>query len=231
MKILVDLLYLAGGYSADQLTNANPTERRQIRQLGRASVISIIASTLSWSIASSLFAPTQSMAALVILLFVILLVPILTFSLNRTLFYNSDIARNNNVLLPMFRIGLIVLATMLSYQALANVPGYGKVVPFILASFELYPILLKLQIGQTIAGDREQARLEHEHMRSSLKKDEYVQHVEQAKIRLVQQPDPSARSICPQLIEFIAENCQQQIERDASGCIACPNYENVRAMR
>lgn len=231
MKILVDLLYLAGGYSADQLTNANATERRQIRQLGRASIISIIASTLSWSIASTLFAPKDSSAALVILLFVVLLVPVLTFSLNRTLFYNSDTARNNNILLPLFRIALITLATSLSYQVLADVPGYGKVVPFILASFELYPILLKLHVGQTIAGNREQARLEHEHMRGNLKKDEYVQSVEQAKIRLVQQPDPSARSICPQLVEFIAENCKKQIKQDATGCIACPHYENVRAMR
>ncbi|WP_146203464.1 hypothetical protein [Leucothrix pacifica] len=43
--------------------------------------------------------------------------------------------------------------------------------------------------------------------------------------------DASAPAIFPQLIEFIAENCQKQIAKDATACIACPRYENVRAMR
>ena len=230
MKILDDLQYLAGGYSADDLTNAKTTERRQIRQLGRASLISILASTISWGIASSLLSPTTNLREL-ILLFVIILTPIIMFSLNRTLFYHSDTARNNGILLPLFRIAIIAVATTLCFHALTGIDAYGMVLPFILAGFELYPLLLKLHMGQTIAGHREQARLEHEHMRGDLKKHAYEQDVEQQKVKLSQQPAASAQGVCPQLINFIAENCKKQIGQDATGCISCPNYENVRAMR
>jgi len=167
----------------------------------------------------------------VVLLLSVFLAPLLVYSLNRTLFYSADTATGRSLVLPLFRIGLIALVTTLCYQALANVPGYGKIVPFLLAAFELYPILIKLHMGQTIAGKREQARLEHELMRGDLKKDEYIKHVELAKVKLGQHSDASAPAICPQLIEFIAENCQKQIEQDATACIACPRYENVRAMR
>lgn len=177
MKILDRLMYRAGGYSSDKLANSSTIERRQVRQQGRASIISIIASTLSWFIASSLFAGQGGTASLVILGFVVLFVPWLTFSLNRTLFYNADVGKNNDFLLPLSKIALITLATFLSYEVLSNISGYGKILPFILAIFDLYPIILKLYIGQTIAGRREQARLEREHMRGDLKKREYEREV------------------------------------------------------
>lgn len=183
MKMLDNLMYQAGGYSVDELANARAMERGQIRQLGRASIISIIASTFNWSIASSLFA-AQGTASLIILVFVVVLIPVLTFLLNRTLFYTSDTVRNNDILLPFLKIVLIILVTTLSYQALAQVSGYGKILAFILASFDLYPILLKLVMGKTLAGYREQARMEHEHIRGNLKKQECARMVEQAMGRM-----------------------------------------------
>ena len=230
MKILDNLQYLAGGYSAEQLTNANITERRQICQLGRASLISILASTISWGIASSLFASNAVLAELV-LMFVIIFIPIIMFSLNRTLFYHSDMAKDSGILLPLFRLAIIVVSTTLCFHALSGVDAYGMVLPFILAGFELYPLVLKMNIGQTIAGHREQARVEHEHMRSDLKKGEYVQNVEQSKVKLSQQSDTSACGVCSPTGDVIYENCKQQIEQNPIGCIACPNYENVRALR
>ena len=230
MKTLDNLQYLAGGYSAEQLTNAKDTERRQISQLGRASLISILASTISWGIASSLFAHTAILSELV-LMFVIIFIPVIMFSLNRTLFYHSDMANGGGILLPLFRLAIIVVSTTLCFHALPGVDAYGLVLPFLLAGFELYPLVLKMNMGQSIAGNREQARVEHEHMRGDLKKHEYIQGVEQAKVKMSQQPTSPDEGICPQLITFIAEKCQAQIKQDASGCISCPNYENVRSMR
>ena len=173
MKILDNLLYLAGGYSSDELTNAQTVERRQIRQLGLASLISILASTISWGIASSLFASSlfasNAILAELILMFVIIFIPIIMFSLNRTLFYRSDIAKDSGILLPLFRLAIIVASTTLCFHALSGVDIYGMMLPFILAGFELYPLVLKMSISQTIAGHREQSRFEHEHMRNDRK--------------------------------------------------------------
>lgn len=233
MKIFDDLLYRAGGYSAADLIHANPTECRQIRQLGRASLISILASMTSWGTASFLLTTTDNVPTrALILLLVISLTATVMYSLNRTLFYYSDIidARNRSVSLPLFRIVLVVLATVLCYLAISHDHPYRQVFPILLAAFELYPLLLKMLVGQTIAGHREQARIEHEHMRGDLKKQEYAQNVEHTLVKMNISTDTATRAPCPDYDNFNADVCKAKIEDDALYCIPCPHFEKVRAM-
>lgn len=233
MKILVNLIYEAGGYSTAYLEKASPAERRQIRQLGRASLISLLASIANWGFATTLIAPTNTPFILIAALLVVTLITtLIIFNINRTYFYYSDTCAKGEkgTLLLLFR-GLITLfAATLCFLAVYDRGPIWMIVPFIFATLELYPLVLKSLIGQTIAGHREYSRLEREHMRSDLRMKEYVEQMEESKPR-ERYDDSSILTICPQRINFNPTKCQVQIEEDPVGCITCPNYENVRAMR
>jgi len=186
MTILDNLFYEAGGYSAKDLEHASDTERRQILQLGSAVIFSLIASSISWGAASTLLlsADADFLIKLPIIFISVLLVLAISLSFNRNLIFYSDMhekkapeytysstEKGTPQTLPYLRIAMVLLVSCLTYQVFDN-PA-GAIFILVLALFELYPLLLKRQMGQTILGRRIKARLDHQHERGMLKKAQY----------------------------------------------------------
>ncbi|MGB1311098.1 MAG: hypothetical protein ACPG47_07785 [Leucothrix sp.] len=205
MKILDELLLLAGGYSNADLAQASAPERRQILQLGSAVIFSIVASMISWSIASTHYladiytnVPTTSLSVALttsIVLFV-------SLSINRNLIFYSDMYREKKQeysyssekketarTLPCVRVALVVIVSLLNLKVFET--QAGMLVIAMLGIFELYPLFLKKQMGQTIFGLRMQEKLHFHQKRSRLKGEEYAQKLKESERKIHADEDES----------------------------------------
>ena len=205
MTILDKLIYEAGGYSAKDLEHASDTERRQILQLGSAVLFSILASITSWSIASTLLVGSDhNYLVLTLVIFItILIVFAVSMSLNRNLIFYSDMQvpkqasysytgpkkRSVHAMLYV-RVALVGIVATLNTQVLDDRLGYMMI--GVLVIFELYPLFLKWQIGQTILGRRIQAKLNFQLKRGQLKEEEYALKIKQTEQRLVCENCPAS---------------------------------------
>ena len=237
MTILHDLIYQAGGYSSDDLKNASGTERRQILQLGCAVLFSTIASIINWTFASThLFgsALTGAMIAFPFFITALVVFPI-SLSINRSLIFYSDTHENKQLTytyssekeathtLPYVRFALVAIVCGINFALIEANPAQLSLIA-LLGLFELYPILLKKQMGQTILGRRVQARLQFQHKRGDLKREQYAKLLEQMEQEMNaptnpnENPDPSPE---PQADALVPED----------GNDAKANYNKVRLVQ
>jgi len=202
MKILDKLFFEAGGYTADNLAKASNTERRQILQLGNAVIFSIFASIISWGYASTLLTHPNSsplISSLSIIL-TVLVVSLVSLSINRNLIFYSDMHkeikpdystynpdRNEAVhILIYLRVALVLIVSILNFELLS-----GTVI-VMLGLFELYPLLLKKQMGQTILGRRMREKLIYQKERSKLKGEEYTRQIETSERKILSEDSEKA---------------------------------------
>ena len=204
MKILHDLIFQAGGYSFDDLKKASSTERRQILQLGCAVLFSTFASIINWTFASvHLLGDTLTgvMIAYPIFITALVVFPI-SLSINRNLIFYSDTHENKQITytyssekeathtLPYVRFALVAIVCGINFSLInANAAQLSLIA--LLGIFELYPLMLKKQMGQTILGRRMQARLQFQHKRGILKREQYAKLLEQIEREMNAQTDPN----------------------------------------
>lgn len=188
MKVFDDLIYWSGGYSSRELKNARDLELRQIRHLGSAVLLSVLASVVGWAIVydgliqpglQANFSVGTVELWLVECLFVACLVTI-AFSINRSIIFLSDTRSLDAVswMLPTLRVVLILVATMINASVLQ---GNLEIFAFVLAVLEIYPVGLKWQMGQTLTGRRWCERERYEIERCELKVEEHNSALEQEK--------------------------------------------------
>lgn len=194
MMFLEKLFFEAGGYTASNLLNASSTERRQILQLGNAVIFSTVASMISWGHASNILINLGSgqvlkTSSIIVTALVVLLV---SLSINRNLIFYSDMREERNPVnssydpagkktvhaLVYLRVALVLIVSILNIQLLKDSPEILIVI--MLGLFELYPLLLKRQMGQTILGRRVKERLIYQQKRSELLRERYERKIQES---------------------------------------------------
>lgn len=211
MMILNKLFFEAGGYTASDLAKASRTERRQILQLGSAVIFSIIASMVSWGYASTLLMNPDSGLFLksLSLIGTALVVLLVSLSINRNLIFYSDMREEKKAAysgytpltnepghnLIYLRVALVLIVSLLNFMLFSRSSEalIGLLAIAMLGLFELYPLLLKKQMGQTILGRRMQEKLIYQKERSKLKGEEYAQEIKASERKIhTQRDDKSA---------------------------------------